>query len=167
MLKILIITPKILYDAEKLCDDLKQNYSVQLVTCNSEKDYPHELLSKDPFDLIITFDLVGFEQTTLMGGISYNLVNSKFVNFLLHENLQNEKYLSKQLSLSMFFYCARDILKRTLSGYSVFEITAGIRGDCGGCYEICGGGSIGGMPFGLETLRYIKMLGLLNSHQHF
>ena len=106
MLKILIITPKILYDAEKLCDDLKQNYSVQLVTCNSEKDYPHELLSKDSFDLIITFDLVGFEQMTLMGGISYNLVNSKFVNFLLHENLQNEKYLSKQLSLSMFFYCA-------------------------------------------------------------
>ena len=43
----------------------------------------------------------------------------------------------------------------------------GSRGDCGGCYEICGGGSIGGMPFGLETLRYIKMLGLLNSHQHF
>lgn len=55
----------------------------------------------------------------------------------------------------------------SVSGYSVFEITAGIRGDCGGCYEICGGGSIGGMPFGLETLRYIKMLGLLNSHQHF
>ena len=106
MLKILIITPKILYDAEKLRDALGQNYEVQLVTCNSEKDYPHELLSKDPFDLIITFDLVGFEQTTLMGGVSYNLVNSKFVNFLLHENLQNEKYLSKQLSLSMFFYCA-------------------------------------------------------------
>lgn len=56
--------------------------------------------------MIITFDLTGFEQTTLMGGISYNLVNSKFVNFLLHENLKNEKCLSKQLSLSMFFYCA-------------------------------------------------------------
>ncbi len=105
MLKILIITPQILYDVEKLCDDLEQNYEVQLVTYNSAKDYPHELLSKDSFDLIITFDLVGFEQTTLMGGISYNLVNSKFVNFLLHENLRNEKYLSKQLSLSMFFYC--------------------------------------------------------------
>ena len=47
-----------------------------------------------------------FEGTTLMGGISYNLLNSKFVNFLMHENLQNEKCLSKQLSLSMFFYCA-------------------------------------------------------------
>lgn len=106
MLKILIITPKIIHVAEKLRDDLKQNYTVQIVACDSEKDYPHELLSKESFDLIITFDLAGFEQTTLMGGISYNLVNSKFVNFLLHENLKNEKCLSKQLSLSMFFYCA-------------------------------------------------------------
>lgn len=107
MLKVLIITPNtITYCTKKLCNLFGSDYSVQLVTYNSEKDYPHELLSKDLFDLIITFDLAGFEQTTLMGGISYNLVNSKFVNFLLHENLQNEKYLSKQLSLSMFFYCA-------------------------------------------------------------
>lgn len=107
MLKVLIITPNtITYCTKKLCNLFGSDYSVQLVTYYSAKDYPHELLSKDPFDLIITFDLVGFEQTTLMGGISYNLVNSKFVNFLLHENLQNEKYLSKQLSLSMFFYCA-------------------------------------------------------------
>ena len=107
MLKVLIIKPNtITYCTKKLCNLFGSDYSVQLVTYYSAKDYPHELLSKDPFDLIITFDLVGFEQTTLMGGISYNLVNSKFVNFLLHENLQNEKYLSKQLSLSMFFYCA-------------------------------------------------------------
>lgn len=103
---ILVITNKDNQIAEKLCDDLRQNYTVQFVTYDSEKDYPHELLSKESFDLIITFELAGFEQTTLMGGISYNLVNSKFVNFLLHENLKNEKYLSKQLSLSMFFYCA-------------------------------------------------------------
>lgn len=107
MLKVLIITPNtITYCTKKLCNLFGSDYSVQLVTYNSEKDYPHELLSKESFDLIITFDLAGFEQTTLMGGISYNLVNSKFVNFLLHENLQNEKYLSRQLSLSMFFYCA-------------------------------------------------------------
>lgn len=106
MLKILMITSKGTQVAEKLRDALGQNYVVQFTTCNSERDYPHELLSKESFDLIITFDLAGFEQTTLMGGISYNLVNSKFVNFLLHENLKNEKCLSKQLSLSMFFYCA-------------------------------------------------------------
>lgn len=106
MLKILMITSKTMFIAEKLRDALGQNYVVQFVTCDSERDYPHELLSKESFDLIITFDLAGFEQTTLMGGISYNLINSKFVNFLLHENLKNEKCLSKQLSLSMFFYCA-------------------------------------------------------------
>ena len=106
MLKILMITSKGTQVAEKLRDALGQNYVVQFVTCDSERDYPHELLSQESFDLIITFDLAGFEQTTLMGGISYNLVNSKFVNFLLHENLKNEKCLSKQLSLSMFFYCA-------------------------------------------------------------
>lgn len=101
-----MITSKTMFIAEKLRDALGQNYVVQFVTCDSERDYPHELLSKESFDLIITFDLAGFEQTTLMGGISYNLINSKFVNFLLHENLKNEKCLSKQLSLSMFFYCA-------------------------------------------------------------
>ena len=106
MLKILMITSKVTQAAEKLRDALGQNNEVRFVTCDSERDYPHELLSKESFDLIITFDLAGFEQTTLMGGISYNLVNSKFVNFLLHENLKNEKCLSKQLSLSMFFYCA-------------------------------------------------------------
>lgn len=105
VLKILIIASNVIAIEKKLYEDLVQKYIVRFVACDSEKDYPHELLSKESFDLIITFDLAGFEQTTLMGGISYNLVNSKFVNFLLHENLQNEKYLSKQLSLSMFFYC--------------------------------------------------------------
>lgn len=100
------MTSKKNQDEEKFISDFQKNYDVHVIEYNSEKDYPHELLSRESFDLIITFDLVGFEQTTLMGGISYNLVNSKFVNFLLHENLQNEKYLSKQLSLSMFFYCA-------------------------------------------------------------
>jgi hypothetical protein len=106
MLKIFMITTRVEGDTTKLREELSKNKNVQVLEYYSEKDYLHTLLSKESFDLIITFDLAGFEQTTLMGGISYNLLNSKFVNFLLHENLQNEKCLSKQLSLSMFFYCA-------------------------------------------------------------
>lgn len=105
MLKILMITTRVEGDTTKLREELSKNNNVQVLEYYSEKDYLHTLLSKESFDLIIIFDLAGFEQTTLMGGISYNLLNSKFVNFLLHENLQNEKCLSKQLSLSMFFYC--------------------------------------------------------------
>ncbi len=105
MLRILIITSQNNRYAELLRCNLSKNNDVQMIECNSPREYPHKLLSAETFDLIITFDLAGFEQATLMGGISYNLLNSKFVNFLLHENLQNEKCLSKQLSLSMFFYC--------------------------------------------------------------
>ncbi|MBR6665222.1 MAG: hypothetical protein IKL22_05825 [Lachnospiraceae bacterium] len=62
-------------------------------------------LKGNPTDLIVTFNLAGFDISTLTDGLSYNLVDSKFIHFLLHENLPNEKYLSKQLSISMFFYC--------------------------------------------------------------
>lgn len=56
-------------------------------------------------DLVITINLSGFEFTTLTGGISYNLWNTKFVHFLIKRNLQNEQVLEKPLSISMFFYC--------------------------------------------------------------
>lgn len=56
-------------------------------------------------DLVITINLPGFEFTTLTGGISYNLWNTKFVHFLLKRNLKNEPVLEKPLSISMFFYC--------------------------------------------------------------
>lgn len=56
-------------------------------------------------DLVITINLSGFEFTTLTGGISYNLWNTKFVHFLIKRNLQNERIMEKPLSISMFFYC--------------------------------------------------------------
>ena len=56
-------------------------------------------------DLVVTVNLYGFEFTTLTGGISYNLWNTKFVHFLLDENLPDEKYLAHPLSISMFFFC--------------------------------------------------------------
>lgn len=59
-------------------------------------------------DILLTVDLEGFEQCTLTDNISYNLLNCKQIHLLLHEELENEKYLSRQLSIAMFFYCAGD-----------------------------------------------------------
>lgn len=56
-------------------------------------------------DLIITTNLLGFEQKTLTDNLAFNLLDCKQIHLLLHENLINEVYLSKQLSISMFFYC--------------------------------------------------------------
>lgn len=62
-------------------------------------------------DMVITIDLSGFEFTTLTGGISYNLWNTKFVHFLLEPNLDNEECLYRPLSISMFFYCRGEAYK--------------------------------------------------------
>lgn len=65
-------------------------------------------------DILVTTDLLGFEQCTLTDGISYNLLNCKQIHLLLRENPANEKYLEKQLSMAMFFYCAGDDYCRLL-----------------------------------------------------
>ena len=56
--------------------------------------------------LLITVNLPGFDRCTLTDGISYNLLDCRQLHLLLHENLSNEEYLKKQLSIAMFFYCA-------------------------------------------------------------
>lgn len=103
--KILILTSPNNKYAKDLQQSLSGSYDIKSVEIVQRRNFPHELLRTECFDLIITFDLVGFEQTTLMDGILYNLVSSKFLNFIFRKNLENEKYLSRQLSISMFFYC--------------------------------------------------------------
>lgn len=56
-------------------------------------------------DIVFTFNLSGFNQTTLTDNISYNLLPCKQIHIITKDNLPNEKYLEKQLSISMFFYC--------------------------------------------------------------
>ena len=63
-------------------------------------------IRKSEADLFINFDLAGFEQSTLTDGIAYNLLDCKQIHILLRDKLPGERYLAKQLSISMFFYCA-------------------------------------------------------------
>lgn len=72
---------------------------------NTESKLTYADLKKAEADLFVNFNLTGFEQSTLTDGIAYNLLNCKQIHILLDKNLPNEKYLAKQLSISMFFYC--------------------------------------------------------------
>lgn len=56
-------------------------------------------------DLLVIFNLSGFEQQTLTGGISYNLLNCKQIHILLDQKLPCEEKLALPLSISMFFFC--------------------------------------------------------------
>lgn len=92
---------------KKLIQELKQLLSN---SWNSVEDYTlnldnlQKIQSASP-DFVITINLAGFEFTTLTGGISYNLWNTKFVHFILEKHLKNEVFLNKPFSISMFFYC--------------------------------------------------------------
>lgn len=56
-------------------------------------------------EMLLVFNLSGFNHTTLTDNISYNLLPCKQIHILTKDNPPNEKYLEKQLSISMFFYC--------------------------------------------------------------
>ncbi len=72
--------------------------------CNSGRAVK-EYVEKEEIDLLITFNMGGFEWTTLTNGLAYNILKCKQVHFLLDKSLKNETLLSKQLSIAMFFYC--------------------------------------------------------------
>lgn len=63
-------------------------------------------IKKSGADLFVNFDLDGFGQSTLTDGIAYNLLDCKQIHILLKNSSPEERYLAKQLSISMFFYCA-------------------------------------------------------------
>jgi len=65
----------------------------------------NEVVRNKNTNFFVAFNLTGFDQTTLTDNISYNLLPCKQIHIITKDNLPNEKYLEKQLSISMFFYC--------------------------------------------------------------
>lgn len=103
-LKIAIISSKSSQREEELFDKAqKENWMVERFAQNqmsAVKTYAP--------DLLITFDLAGFQNSTLADCVAYNLLDCKQLHFILNDKLPNERFLEKQLSISMFFYCARE-----------------------------------------------------------
>ncbi len=93
---------------EKLSRENDVEVSYLQYTPGERRDIISEIRAFHP-DMLITTDLAGFEQCTLTDNISYNLLDCKQLHLLLHENLPNEPYLARQLSIAMFFYCAGDM----------------------------------------------------------
>ena len=81
---------------------LESKYSTVSVELSDKLPQGSSLAAED---LLVTFNLSGFEQQTLAGGISYNLLNCKQIHILLDQNLPCEEKLALPLSISMFFFC--------------------------------------------------------------
>ena len=64
-----------------------------------------EELEKEEQDLIVSYNLAGFECTTLTDSLGYNLVDCRQFHFITKKEVPGEKYLSKQKSINMFLFC--------------------------------------------------------------
>ena len=53
-------------------------------------------------DILVTYNLAGFEFGTLTDGIAYNLIDCRQIHFLINDNIPNLQALKKNLSLNMF-----------------------------------------------------------------
>ena len=122
-MKLFILQPS----SGKLTSILKQTKEIlqtkdsnTVVEIHSDKNIKLvcEDVRKSNADLFLNFNLTGFEQSTLTDGVAYNLLDCKQIHILLDDKLPNEKYLAKQLSISMFFYClGTDYYKYLLDRY--------------------------------------------------
>lgn len=77
-----------------------------IIRGDHEKNLTNEEIRRSAIDFLISFNLYGFEKSTLTDGIAYNLLDCKQIHILLESKLANEQYLAKQLTIAMFFYCA-------------------------------------------------------------
>ena len=86
-------------------DNISELLKSGIDNASFEESYSGYLVQEGMEDLLLTFNLSGFHQTTLTDNISYNLLPCKQIHIITKDNLPNERYLDKQLSISMFFYC--------------------------------------------------------------
>lgn len=92
-------------EIEKLMKKCFKQEKFVLFEENNNRKKLFEEVATSSDDLLLTFDLYGFEWCTIMDKLSFNLLPCKQIHIITQANLPNEKYLEKQLSISMFFYC--------------------------------------------------------------
>lgn len=61
------------------------------------------LREKDP-DYILTFDMAGFEKTTLQEGAAYEILYAKQLHVLLNSEEKHQKFLRRDQPLNFFFF---------------------------------------------------------------
>lgn len=81
---------------------------------SDQRNIMKEIREFEP-ELLITEDLEGFEMCTLTDAVSYNLIHCRQLHILFSGELNNERYLAKQLSLLMTFVCADPARVETLT----------------------------------------------------
>jgi len=70
----------------------------------SERINIEKFVNEEKPDLLISYNLAGFEISTLTDSVLYNLLNCRQFHFINIPNLPNEKYLDRLLSINLFIF---------------------------------------------------------------
>ncbi|MCR4895650.1 MAG: hypothetical protein K5891_02625 [Lachnospiraceae bacterium] len=113
-------TSSLAYAQEKICRIVNESFPNAEIAFFLRKDQTDNLNEIKEFapELMVTWNLEGFEMCTIMDAIAYNLLHCRQLHLLPGtgwDTEENRKILRKQLSLTMFFYCGDEEQKRRLT----------------------------------------------------
>ena len=77
---------------------------VMLDTSKDKRPYLSRDIRNEHPDILVSYDLAGFELTTLTDGLAYNLIDCRQIHLIKSDKLSNEKRLNEVMSINMFFF---------------------------------------------------------------
>ena len=104
-------------DADKLFGrDELENISgsreiAMLNTSEGRRPFLSTDIKNEKPDILLTYDLAGFELTTLTDGLSYNLIDCRQLHVIKNEIPVNKNMLNKIMSINMFFFTNNEELR--------------------------------------------------------
>ena len=85
---------------------IKSNCDVQVLFADTSHDKRTTVITQikeaGP-DILVTYNLAGYEFSTLTDGIAYNLIDCRQIHFICKERISENIYLNRNLSINMFF----------------------------------------------------------------
>ncbi len=89
--------------------ELKENPNSASLTFMDTSDLPHrndleKFVKEQTPDLLVSYNLAGFELGTLTDSLLYNLLNCRQFHFITKKPLSNEQFLNKLMSINMFIF---------------------------------------------------------------
>lgn len=70
----------------------------------SNRNTLEKYVKKENPNLLISYNLAGFELSTLTDSVLYNLLDCRQFHLITKDNVPNEKYLEKLLSINLFIF---------------------------------------------------------------
>ena len=102
-------------EINKKVDDTQAEFVIMGLE-KSKRPYLIQEIKRFNPDVLITYNLAGFELCTLTDSISYNLLDCKQLHWLDKVNCDNESFLNKVLSIVMFFATEKEEIKKYILG---------------------------------------------------